>query len=233
MLELAYRADSNSAAREGLWVRVPPAVPGLAREDLPCRAAPPDAERCVDDRGLGFAYPYLLGVYLGDGMLTPAPRNVWRLRISLDAKYPAIISRAEEAIDQVAARTVGRVPRPGCVELYSNWKHWICLFPQHGRGPKHLRQIALEPWQEHLVTQHLGQFLAGLIHSDGCRCVNRVKGHEYPRYFFSNLSADIRALFVAACALVRVECRPDGARNVSVARRESVAILDDLVGPKR
>jgi hypothetical protein len=96
-----------------------------------------------------------------------------------------------------------------------------------------LRRIALEHWQDHLVRQHPEQFLAGLIHSDGCRCVNRVKGHEYPRYFFSNLSADIRAMFVAACAQVGVESRPDGVRNVSVARREGVAILDELIGPKR
>jgi hypothetical protein len=166
-------------------------------------------------------------------MLTRADRDVWRLRISLDAKYPVIIGRAEAAIVEVAARGVGHVARTGCFELYSNWKHWICMFPQHGPGPKHLRRITLQPWQEYLVWRHPDQFLAGLIHSDGCRCVNRVKGHEYPRYFFSNLSADIRAMFVAACTLVDVDCRPDGTRNVSVARRESVAILDRLVGRKR
>ena len=165
-------------------------------------------------------------------MLTRAHRDVWRLRISLDVKYPGIISRAEEAIVEVAARGVGRVERIGCLEIYSNWKHWICLFPQHGPGPKHMRRIGLERWQEQLVRQHPAQFLAGLVHSDGCRCVNKVKGREYPRYFFSNLSADIRAMFAATCALVGVDSRPDGVRNVSVARRESVAILDELVGPK-
>lgn len=41
MLELAYRADSNSAAREGLWVRVPPAVPPdvRAQDGATCRRA--------------------------------------------------------------------------------------------------------------------------------------------------------------------------------------------------
>ena len=71
-----------------------------------------------------------------------------------------------------------------------------------------------------------------MIHSDGCRCINRVKGFEYPRYFFSNLSADIRELFIETCATVGVESRLAGPRNVSVARRSSVAILDRLVGPK-
>jgi hypothetical protein len=92
--------------------------------------------------------------------------------------------------------------------------------------------IVLEAWQTRLVERHPGELLAGLIHSDGCRVINRVKGYEYPRYFFSNVSADIRALFVAACSLVSVESRPDGIRNISVARRSSVAILDRLVGPK-
>jgi hypothetical protein len=232
VLELAYRADSNSAAREGLWVRVPPAVPpGYLTPD--CVAAPPDRSDCADARGLGCAYPYLLGLYLGDGMLSPSRRGVWRLRISLDAKYPGIIERAKAAIHDVAGRSVGEVRRPGCVEVYGYWKHWVCLFPQHGPGPKHTRPVALADWQTWLSTVHPEALLAGLIHSDGCRCVNQVKGHEYPRYFFSNLSDDIRATFVWACSLVGVDCRADGPRNVSVARRDSVAILDQFVGPKR
>lgn len=236
MLELAYRADSNSAAREGLWVRVPPAVPD--RDDvIDCIASPPDPSLCVNGRRLGRAYPYLLGLYLGDGMLSRARRNVWRLRISLDAKYPGIIKRTMSAITEVADRRAGTIGRPGCIEVYSNWKHWRCLFPQHAPGLKHDRRITLTPWQWRLVVLYPDEFLAGLIHSDGCRCMNRVKGptrdYEYPRYFFSNQSADIRALFAEACTLVAVECRPDGPHQMSVARRDSVAILDRLVGPKR
>ncbi|MEZ0367070.1 helix-turn-helix domain-containing protein [Mycobacterium sp. pUA109] len=44
------------------------------------------------------AYCYLLGLYLGDGCISRLPR-VWRLRITLDAKYPGIIQRCREAID--------------------------------------------------------------------------------------------------------------------------------------
>ena len=181
---------------------------------------------------MGHAYVYLLGLYLGDGMLTLARRDVWRLRLSLDSKYPGIIARADAAIAIVAAHRSGHVGRQGCVEIYSNWKHWICAFPQHGPGPKHERPIVLEGWQASLTRRYPGELLAGLIHSDGCRVINRVKGHEYTRYFFSNVSADIRALFVEACAMVSVESRPDGPRNISVARRSSVVILDRLVGPK-
>jgi hypothetical protein len=165
-------------------------------------------------------------------MLSRARRDVWKLRISLDAKYPGILARAKAAIAEVALRSAGEIERQGCFEIYSNWKHWLCLFPQHGPGPKHERRIALEPWQRSLVARYPDEFLAGLIHSDGCRCINRVKGHEYPRYFFSNLSADIREMFAATCALAGVDCRRAGRRNMSVARRSSVEILDRLVGPK-
>ena len=81
------------------------------------------------------------------------------------------------------------------------------------------------------MRRYPAAFLAGLIHSDGCRCINRVNGYAYPRYFFSNASADIRGLFKMACAVVGVECRESGP-YVSVARRHSVEILDQLVGPK-
>jgi hypothetical protein len=59
-----------------------------------------------------------------------------------------------------------------------------------------------------------------------------VKGRVYPRYFFSNRSPQVRAMFVAACALVGVDCRPAGRWNISVARRDSVVLLDRLVAPK-
>jgi hypothetical protein len=165
-------------------------------------------------------------------MLSPARRGVWRLRIVLDTKYPGIIKRAANAIVEVADRPAGQTARQGCVEIRSDWKHWRCVFPQHGPGPKHQRRIILRARQELLVSRHPAEFLAGLIHSDGCRCLNRVNGYSYSRYFFSNASGDIRGLFKTACALVGVEWRESGP-YVSVAQRRSVETLDRLVGPKR
>jgi hypothetical protein len=43
-------------------------------------------------------YSYLLGLYLGDGCVSDARRGVWKLRIVLDQKYPAIVDRCSEAI---------------------------------------------------------------------------------------------------------------------------------------
>lgn len=229
MLELADRADSNSAVREDVWVQVPPAVPA----PLICQASPVDPDRCVDVSQLGSAYAYLFGLYLGDGILSEARRHVWKLRITLDSTYPGIMARAHSAIAEVGGRRPGSSQKVGCVEIHSHWKHWICCFPQHGRGPKHERPISLEGWQREIVEWYPAEFLTGLIHSDGCRCLNRVGTYAYPRYFiFSNRSSDIRTLFVMACGLVGIDARRAGDFQVSVARRDDVALLDTFIGPK-
>jgi hypothetical protein len=223
-----------------MWVRLPPAVPAISLQPS-CRAEPPEPVACADDQALGSDYAYLLGLYLGDGTLSQFPRGVWRLRICMDAKYLGIRARCRAAISSVADRRSGETQNPGYVEIHSSWKHWICLFPQHGPGRKHHRSIELEEWQSDLVQRHPRAFLTGLIHSDGCRAINKVKilrkgevkRYEYPRYFFSNRSADIRGLFMWACGLIGVESRQNNAYNISVAQRASVAILDSFIGPKR
>src|SRR5439155_4257862 len=85
------------------------------------------------------------------------------------------------------------------VDVTSFSKAWPCLIPQHGPGPKHARRIELDAWQETIVDGEPGAFLRGLIHSDGCRVLNRVNGKDYPRYFFSQVSTDIRELFCQTC----------------------------------
>ena len=90
----------------------------------------------MDPRALEADYVHLLGVYLGDGMLTRMRwKPVWKLRLFQDLKYPELIDGWEHSALAVAGRRVTRVIRPGCVEMVSHWKHWICLFPQHGPGP--------------------------------------------------------------------------------------------------
>jgi hypothetical protein len=192
---------------------------------------------CIDDRGLGSAFVYLLGLYLGDGVVSSHGRGIWRLRIYQDDRYPTLIEACKAAMEEVTGRRAGTMRRTGCTEISCYWKHWPCVFPQVGPGKKHLRKIELEPWQQSLVDRHPQDLVKGLIHSDGCRVINRVRsrtgrGYEYPRYFFSNHSADIRGIFVRACDSIGVEWRQDGPYMISVARRRSVAILDDFIGPK-
>jgi hypothetical protein len=107
---------------------------------------------------------------------------------------------------------------------------WPCLFPQHGPGRKHERAIRLTEWQEAQLDD--AAFLRGLVHSDGCRVLNRVAGKTYPRYFFSQVSTDIKELFCRSCRRLGVEYRRQGPRQVSIARAASVSIMDTIVGPK-
>jgi hypothetical protein len=184
------------------------------------------------------AYTYLLGLYLGDGCLTACPRGVFKLRISCAERYPGLLRDGELAMAKVLpnqANTVGRIRKTNerCWDVYSFSKHWPCLFPQHGPGRKHERRIELTAWQQHLVDKDPRPLIRGLLHSDGCRVLNWVNGTAYPRYHFSNVSADIRGIFGRACDQLGIEWRANNRWSLSVARRGSVAMLDEFVGPKR
>lgn len=188
---------------------------------------------------LSTRYLYLLGMYLGDGHITTWGRT-YRLRVFLDMKWPDILSETEGAMSSVLPENRVSIcrpdPRSGCAVLsvYSN--QIVRLFPQHGPGPKHIRPIVVANWQTELVSRSPEEFLRGLIHSDGCRFTNRVhvagKEYQYPRYNFTSAVDDIRGLFTWACDLAGVQWRRMNARNVSSARRESVARMDEFVGPK-
>jgi hypothetical protein len=134
---------------------------------------------------------------------------------------------------EVLPNKVSRVKKVGCTEVASYSKHWPCLFPQHGPGKKHQRKIELTVWQQELVDLDPRPLIKGLLHSDGCRVLNWVNGTPYPRYHFSNVSADIRGIFGRACDQLGVDWRANNRWSLSVARRGSVARLDEFVGPKR
>jgi len=192
----------------------------------------------------GWSYAYLLGIYLGDGCVHPVG-HAWFLTVSLDGAYPGIVAEVAATITTVTGGrkvVVTPVRESRCEQVRCAWKRWPAALPQHGPGRKHEREIALTEWQQEVVDAHPEQFLRGLIHSDGCRTVNRfttrlpsgrVAEYAYPRYFFSNESADIRALFCATCDRLGIRWTQSNRRNVSVSHRDSVARLDAFVGPKR
>jgi Homeodomain-like domain len=181
------------------------------------------------------AYAYLLGLYLGDGHISKI-RNVYRLQIFQDERYVFLIALAGEAILRVRAGhgKVSNVPQMGCDAVSAYWRHWPCVFPQHGPGLKHRRPIELASWQVRLVSAYPRQLVRGLVHSDGCRVMNRVwKGkYAYPRYFFTNMSEDILQIFRVACDQIGVAHRNSKPNTISVARRADVAALDRFIGPK-
>ncbi len=205
------------------------------------RMAPQDPGPPADHQ----AYAYLLGLHLGDGCISAHPRTGHYLRIACADAWPGLIRECRAAI--VAVRPgigVYDAQKQGCVAVTSYSQHWPALFPQHGPGKKHHRRIALELWQQKIVDTYPWGLIRGLIHSDGCRITNWTtkivdgerKRYEYPRYLFTNVSADIRNLYTATLDGLGVEWsqseRGGTPFNVSVARKASVALMDAHVGPK-
>jgi hypothetical protein len=191
-----------------------------------------------------FSYSYLLGLYLGDGYLSVRQAGVATLMITCSTDYPGLVDDCRTAIQLVVpdCRVVQYPTQSQCVRVVASSRTWSDAFPQHGPGRKHDRSIALEPWQRDIVDAFPREFVRGLIHSDGCRTVNRFKTklpsgrvaeYSYPRYFFSNLSGDIRGLFCEYCERLGIRWTQSNHRNISVSHRRSVALLDEFVGPKR
>ncbi len=191
------------------------------------------------------AYSYLLGCYLGDGHVTHKRPRSWTLRVTCDRRYPRVIAEIRGAMEitfpgrhstQISSSTgasdVIGISHPGIGQA----------FPQHGRGRKHRRRIVLAGWQREITHQQPEALIRGLIHSDGCRAENRfrtqlpsgrVANYGYVRYFFSNLSADIRAIFIEHCDLLGIRVTQSNHRNLSISHRDSIAVLERVVGRKQ
>ena len=98
--------------------------------------------------------------------------------------------------------------------MQSYWKHWPCLFPQHGPGRKHERELGMAEWQRKIVTGTLRTSCVGcstptapdaqLGQAHGRR---RTKRYDYPRWQFVNYSADIRGWCCDALDLLEVPWR--------------------------
>jgi hypothetical protein len=200
------------------------------RKDELARWRPPDAAQ----------YAYLLGLYLGDGCLGPRGSP---LMIALDARYPGIVDAADAAIASTVPGISTRryTPKDNLVRLIASSPVWKQAFPQHGPGRKHERRIVLANWQLKITRRYSRELLRGLVHSDGCRTINRFKSklpsgrvaaYEYPRYFFSNLSEDIRCIFCEHCELLGIRWTQSNPRNISISHRKSVALMDEFIGPK-
>lgn len=196
---------------------------------------------CEDGNLDQACYAELLGWYLGDGHITHQRRGVYGLHIYNDQKY---VDLNEHILDLMRAVKPGSRPHtrlvPGCVISTVSWKHWPCLFPQHGPGRKHERTLVMADWQRAVVAEHPADFLRGLFHSDGCLVKNwatRVvagekKRYDYPRWQFVNESADIMTWCREALDLVGVRYRQTKPRVLSVSRRDDVARLTTLIGVK-
>ncbi|MFC8868392.1 transcriptional regulator [Streptomyces sp. NPDC057148] len=228
----------SRAAIRSWQTRIAP-LPRIRRDS--CSLCGPAAEPPEDKA----TYAYLLGLYLGDGCISPGKKSGYFLRIACADAWPGLIEACAAAVEAINPSGKScRVQAVGYTSVVGYSRHWPCFFPQHGPGKKHDRRITLDPWQQTIVDAHPWAFIRGLIHSDGCRITNWTtrlvggarKRYEYPRYFFTNKSDDIRKLFTDALDKVGVEwttlARSSDPFNISVARKASVALMDAHVGPK-
>lgn len=246
MYDLATRRRALGLLRSGRSVRSVSVETGVSRATLVAWAGDPERAgaararhtcwRCHDTAcAVPEAYAYLLGQYLGDGYLVVSAR-VPKLRVACADDYPGIAAAVDAAIVAVCGNQPGAVHHQGCTDRYAYWTHWTCVLPQHGPGPKHTRPIVLAGWQREIVSAHPWPLIRGLIHSDGCRSINRVavrgRTYRYPRYLFANESRDILAIMGRALDAVGVEWRYNRPNSISVARRAAVAVMDHQIGPK-
>ena len=174
-------------------------------------------------------------MYLGDGCISALAKGSYRLRITLDARYPGLICECAAAMRAVAPLwrkspgQAGRASRRG--ELLLEGLARSC-FHNTGQDASIFARSSLSDWQQDIVDRHPKLFLSGLIHSDGCRCINKSMGHEYVRYFFDQVSDDIREIFCRTCDQLGIAYRQPKWRTISIARRADVAFLDEFIGPK-
>src|SRR5437867_1729468 len=189
---------------------------------------PTSCPRCDGAELNEAAYALLLGWYLGDGHIVAARRGVYLLSIANDPKYLEL-NQEIAATMKLVKPTASPWMRGGhAIRIEAGWRHWPCLFPQHGPGRKHLRKIELEPWQWGIVAKYPQQLLRGLFHSDGCRFVNWAskadgKRYYYVRYMFSNESEDIRKILTDALDLLGIAWRRPRRNAIAVSRQEAVA----------
>ncbi|MFE2873431.1 MULTISPECIES: helix-turn-helix domain-containing protein [unclassified Embleya] len=243
-LALLQSGLSNHATARSL--RVPRGTIGYwlhmdrsRRGELPARRGAP-CFRCLDLDVDGPAYAYLLGLYLGDGHIVAHARS-YSLSISCANAWPGLIRECANTITRVLPGSAADlVPRPGCTDVKRYSRHWPCMFPQHGPGRKHDRPIILTCWQTRVVRAEPWALVRGLIHSDGCRNMNWTtrmvagerKRYEYPRYLFANESMDIMRILTTTLDELGVEWKFARRNLLSVARRASVALMDEHIGPK-
>lgn len=192
------------------------------------------------------AYAYILGQYLGDGCIDLGPRNVYRMRIASDCKYPNIIKEIKDKMQTILpsnkplSNVVMNNGNPSCdhVTIYS--KKLKDMFPQHALGKKHDREIKLTDWQQSIVNSYSREFIRGLIHSDGCRFFV-TKANQY-WYQFTNVSLDILYIYKETLDKLNVSHRTTKRKitgkmkhhsyNVITTRKNDVQILDSFIGPK-
>ena len=161
--QMSVASSTSSPGSEAMRLRWPASRASLvARSAIGLPGLPSTidrTERPIANPNVPAAeYAYLLGMHLGDGVISHAGGRCYRLRITTDASYPGVIAECSTAMQAVVPHnrvSVRRRTGERAVEMISAYSNaWSRLFPQHGPGKKHERRIVLAEWQEAIVRQH-------------------------------------------------------------------------------
>jgi hypothetical protein len=186
------------------------------------------------------AYAYLLGLYLGDGCISANHRGSGASASLLTPPTPAsspsaalhsrrssrprlrggVCGAAATAVTSRCGRSIGpasflsTVPGASICDQ-SAWS--LGRRRSWGRIASH--SSGADPQRRHPNRRHRAQ---GLLCPAGA-----------PRYAFSNKSEDIKRLFCESCDALGVRWTRPSDCQIAIYRKESVARLDEFVGPKR
>jgi hypothetical protein len=194
----------------------------------------------IEDEAFRKNYAYFLGIFLGDGCLSLGKKNVYRCRITLDAKYSDIISKTKNCISTIMPNNKTSIVyrpykgMPSCVDVSCYSKEWIKVLTFYIAGPKWTHSIKLEDWQQSIVEKYPHEFWLGLYHSDGTRYVQTNTGKFV--YSFCQKSEDITNLFKWCSDLLDIKYtsyKRDNMYNiVGFYSRASVSFIDTFAGQK-
>ncbi len=184
-------------------------------------------------------YAYLLGCYLGDGHIVIMPRTQ-KLSIYNDNRYPDIIQDQNIALQKIFPNnkiTNYQQLYSRCLEVNVHNKFLSKLFPQHGPGKKHDRDVSLQDWQWDIVWKEPECFIKGLIDSDGSYYLQTQRNangmvHAGMRYQFTNKSLDIIDMYLIVMDKLNISVHPttrkNGTINVLTQKTSEVEKLDKL-----
>lgn len=150
-------------------------------------------------------YAYVIGLYLGDGCISKFARTS-RLRLYFHShNNEDIINRATLSLNKIFPKNnISRYNQlhVNCSVVGVYNKNLPDLFPQHGTGKKHSRDVSLKPSQLDLMTDAYARFiLAGLHDSDGCMYHEQLRR----RFVFTNTSPDIIDIYKKVLEMYAIE----------------------------
>ena len=176
-------------------------------------------------------YSFILGLYLGDGCISPN-RTSYKLRITQDDKYPNLKNIINYRVNNFFTnKSFMQNRKKNCSDIGVNDKNLPLYFPQHGKGKKHDRKIELVDYQKDNLDYK--EFLRGLWVTDGSYYLAQKK---YECYNFTNKSTDIIALFEECLSQFnigyRTRMKKNGVWLVEITKKTEVLKMKDLVGIK-